>query len=103
MIKVIVNKKDNQINNFKIMGHAMFADSGKDIVCAAASSIIITTINGLLSLDNKSIKYNDEKELELTNIKQDEITNKLLNNMLNMLIELSNDYPKNIQIREEEK
>ncbi len=102
MIKVIVRKKDNQIDKIKITGHAMFDEYGKDIVCAAASSIVITSINGLLSIDNKYITYTDGKELEVTNVKKNEITNKLLNNMLNMLIELENDYPKNIQIREEE-
>lgn len=100
MIKVHVKKNDNQIDNIEITGHANYADLGKDIVCAAVSSIVITSLNGIISLDDKSIEYSGN--INIKNIKMDYITNKLLNNMLNMLIELSNDYPKNIQIREEE-
>ncbi len=100
MIKVHVKKNDNQIDNIEITGHANYADLGKDIVCAAVSSIVITSLNGIISLDDKSIEYSGN--INIKNIKMDYITNTLLNNMLNMLIELSNDYPKNIQIREEE-
>ena len=39
-----VEKKENSI---LITGHALFDDYGKDIVCSAVSSIVITTINGI--------------------------------------------------------
>ncbi|NLA32666.1 MAG: ribosomal-processing cysteine protease Prp [Mollicutes bacterium] len=102
MIKVNYQKKDNQIKNIKINGHANYGSLGKDIVCASVSSIVITTINGILKIDNESIKYHENDSLVIENLKFDEITNKLLNNMLNLLEELESDYPKNIKIREEE-
>ena len=39
MIKVEVTKKD-----ISIAGHAMYDDYGKDIVCAAVSSVITTSV-----------------------------------------------------------
>ena len=42
MIKVEVIKK-----NISIIGHANFDEYGKDIVCAAASSIVITSIEAI--------------------------------------------------------
>ena len=42
MIKVIYNEG---YKNLKITGHAGYADKGKDIVCASASSIILSSIN----------------------------------------------------------
>lgn len=100
MIKIHVKKKDNQINDISIKGHANYADYGQDIVCAAVSSIVITSINAIINIDKNAIEYN--KTMFIKNVKKDDITNKLLTNMLNMLNELKNDYPKNIQIREEE-
>lgn len=42
MIKVSVTKKNQQIQEVSIQGHAMYDDFGKDIVCAAVSSCVIT-------------------------------------------------------------
>ena len=96
MIKVI--KKDNVI---EITGHSNYDTLGKDIVCSAVSSIVTTTINGIISIDEKAISYlykNDK--MTISNIKKDEITNKLLNNMLDLLKSLAKDYPKNINVKE---
>jgi len=91
-------KKDKIISEIKISGHANFAEFGKDIVCAAVSSIVTTTINNILTLDDKAIKYVDKDGYILITNKDSQIADKLLNNMLNMLNELAEDYPKNIKI-----
>ena len=86
---------------FIISGHALYDDFGKDIVCAAVSSIVTTTINGVISIDENAIIYNYEKEALTIKIKkQDLIINKLVNNMLDMIKELSNQYPNNIKIND---
>ena len=82
-------------------GHANYADYGKDIVCAAASSIAITTINAILEINKDLIDYSVEKELTIEAKEDNDILNKLLNNMVNMLKELEKDYQKNIIIKEE--
>ena len=99
MLLVSVKKANNIVEYVKFKGHALYDDYGKDIVCAAASSIYITTINAILNFDKNAISYN--KDNEVINIKKDEITNKLLNNMVNMLKELEESYKKNIKIVEE--
>ena len=58
-----------------------------------------TTINNILTLDNKAITYDtNEGNLSITVNSDNEVADKLLNNMLNMLKELELDYPKNIKI-----
>ena len=99
MLLVSVKKANNIVEYVKFKGHALYDNYGKDIVCAAASSIYITTINAILNFDKNAISYN--KDNEVINIKKDEITNKLLNNMVNMLKELEESYKKNIKIVEE--
>lgn len=99
MIKVYVKK-----NNIVITGHAEFNDYGKDIVCSSASSIVITSINACLNIDAKSIVYKNELDKLTIDIKSDNnVILKILDNMLNMLSELANDYPKNVKIIKEEK
>ncbi len=102
MIKVKIDYKDNFINGFKISGHANYDSYGKDIVCASVSSIVITSINMALKLDETSVKAVDRSGLiEATILKQDEIINKVFINMIDMLKELEKDYKKNIKIFEE--
>jgi uncharacterized protein YsxB (DUF464 family) len=98
MIKIEILKQDNNIKKIFITGHSGYEEAGKDIVCAAVSSTAITTVNNILSL-NKTIDYiESDGSLTIIVIKDDEITQKLLNNMLSMLKELENDYKKYIKI-----
>ncbi len=53
MITVVVFKnKQNQIIRFTVNGHAGFAESGSDIVCAAATVAAMTAVNGLTDVAN---------------------------------------------------
>ena len=102
MIKVRIIKKDNVIESIHCIGHAGYANYGKDIVCASFSTMIITTINAILEFDKDAISYTDTNDLEIINIKKDNITNNLLNNLVNMIYELRDNYNKNINIKEED-
>jgi len=101
MIKVKLTKKDNNIKNIIIKGHALYADFGKDIVCAAVSSTVITSVNACLSIDDKSLIYDDKKGLNIEIKKEDAVTTKIINNMISNLKQLEITYPKNIKIEEE--
>lgn len=95
MIKVDLTKE----NEIVIKGHANYDEIGKDIVCASVSSIVITTINIIIELDDKAIEYEDlDNKIVIKKLKEDDIINKILNNMIFMLEGLEKDYPKNIKI-----
>ena len=101
MIKVSVLKENRKYKKITILGHAMYDDYGKDIVCSAVSSIVITTINGILAINSEAITYQNTKEGLKIEIKSfDNITLKLIDNMLELLTKLSRDYPKNLEIKE---
>ena len=102
MIKVNVKKNNDNINELVIKGHAGYDVHGKDIVCAAVSSMAITTINNIIALDD-SIYYEENSGLLRIRVEKDtEINQKLLNNLIRMLSELESQYPKNIEIRNED-
>lgn len=94
MIKVKLEK-----NIIKISGHANFDNYGKDIVCASVSSIVYTTINGVLNINDKAIEVSDNKELIIKINSNDNITNTLINNMVMLLQDLEKQYPNNIKIK----
>lgn len=102
MIKIYIKKENKDIKYIEISGHAKYEEYGKDIVCAGVSSITITTINAILSF-NETIKVTDNNILSINVLQNDNITNTLLNNMIDLLSQIEKEYPKNISIRMEEK
>ena len=101
MIKVRIKKNNDLIESIKCNGHANYDKYGKDIVRASFSTMIITTINAILEIDHDAIRYTDSNNLEIVNVKKDNITNSLLKNLVNMIYELKENYDKNIDIKEE--
>ena len=98
MIKV--NIKNNIIT---MTGHAEYDDYGKDIVCASASSIVITSINLCLRFNKDSIKYKKETDkltIEVLSNEKDILLT--IENMIMMLEELASTYKKNIKIIKED-
>ena len=101
MIKVHIKKKDNMIVQIQLNGHAGFADYGKDIVCAGVSSILTTTVNAILMFDESSIEIEEKDDFIIKVKKKDEITEKLLENMILLFQELESAYPKNVKLKED--
>lgn len=99
MIKVLVTKKDNIIEKITMNGHAKYADYGKDIVCAAASSIVITSVNAILKINEGAIIVNNDDDLEIIIKIHDKVTDNLVENMIDLLLELQEQYKKNINIK----
>ena len=95
MIKINISKDE-----ITIKGHSGYSVEGSDIVCASVSSILITTVNALLSIDEDCIVYEEtDGYLNLKIKKHNEVIDKLINNMINLLKELKEQYKKYIEIR----
>ena len=95
MIKINISKDE-----ITIKGHSGYAEEGFDIVCASVSSICITTVNALLSIDEDCIEYEEnDGYLNIKMKKHNETIDKLIDNMINLLKELEKNYKKYIEIR----
>lgn len=100
MINVKVTKENSKYKKITILGHAMYDEYGKDIVCSACSSIVTTTVNGILALNKGSLSYLVSKKGMSIDIKSnDETTQTLINNMVSLLKELEGNYPENIEVK----
>ena len=100
MIRIDVIKEKDMVKKITFEGHADYDENGKDIVCAAVSATYLCTVNGILSLNENTIKINSNDELqEIIVVKDDDVTLKLLNNMIRCLESLEKQYPKNIKLK----
>ena len=58
MIQIIFyENSDKQMIGFDVNGHAGYAKKGKDLVCAAVSTLVINTVNSLETISDTDIKY----------------------------------------------
>lgn len=92
---IIINTKRDRIT---IDGHAGFDDLGHDVVCAAVSSIVNTTIEAISSFDKDAIDVKSKSGHVTINIlKHDDITEVLLGNMQACIEDVRRQYPNNIK------
>ena len=100
MIKVKVLSIKNHIDRIDIIGHADYEEYGKDIVCSSVSSIVTTTVNGIYEIDKDYLNVKEEKDgMIITILKNDDVCDKLIKNMLSLLSELEETYPENIKVK----
>ena len=101
MIKIKIEKENNLISKIEMKGHSGYDVSGKDIVCAGASTIIITTLNAIIRYNEEAISYNqDEGYVEVIIKKHDNVVDILLENAISLRKELETQYKNNVKIYE---
>lgn len=99
MIKVSTEIQNNLISKVVIDGHSGYAESGYDIVCSSVSSIVTTSVNMIIRLDEDAISYKTKDGfIEITISKHNEFIDIVLENMMDLLNELATSYSKNIKI-----
>ena len=101
MIKIKIARDEHGISLISMQGHAEYDQYGKDIVCSAASTIIIGGINAIAQLGYLSfISYKvDAGELEINNTECAELQI-ILNTLLVQFQSIEESYPKYIQVQE---
>ena len=97
MIKISVyQNNESKIIGFRSEGHAGFASSGQDIVCAAVSALIINTINSIEQFTSDTFDYQENEKKGIIEFKiQSSLSNEsslLLNSLFLGLQGISDDY-----------
>ena len=98
MIRVKVLYSHDSIESISVSGHANFDAFGRDIVCASVSSIVITSVNAILRLENDAISYTESNGICIDVVRHSNIVDVILLNMVSLLEELEKQYKKNIII-----
>lgn len=91
--------KQNNLDSITIEGHALFADYGKDIVCAAVSTATIVSINAIESLNEiENIKVTiEEGYVKIEVINQTTTVVGLLNNLIYSLKDIEIQFPNHLK------
>lgn len=103
MVEVTVYQNDrNEYVGFRTKGHAGYAEEGQDIVCAAASVLVINTINAIEKFtDTQTSVLSDDTEgvieFEIKG-KLSEETTLLLNTMVLGLQDIEESYKEYIDL-----
>ncbi len=64
IIVEISRDKAGAVCGIKCRGHAEYAESGSDVVCAAVSILVINSINAIEKLSDTKLKLNGEDQAE---------------------------------------
>lgn len=62
MIKVTFYYKNGELVGFQSKGHAGYDDFGKDIICAAVSTLVNTTANAIKCLTEDAFSYEENEK-----------------------------------------
>ncbi|EIA21045.1 ribosomal-processing cysteine protease Prp [Listeria fleischmannii] len=102
MIQVNIKWKNEQIVAFTMSGHADFAENGRDLVCAGASSIVFGMIGALEDMEGVPPIFEEESGYLFYTVPENFVANGnvqiLLNGMVNQLRSLAYSYPDHIKI-----
>lgn len=105
MIRVQFVKSGKNITGFQISGHAGYAPSGQDIVCAAVSFLAISVVNSLeLQLDIAGMEKSQDGFIyyrlpDFLNQEQQRTAQIILQTLAVGFQNLREEYPKYISIQ----
>ena len=93
--------KSDSLYEVCIKGHSGYDTIGKDIVCSAVSSSFILTIN-LLDKFKSNMKYESDENIPMMKVtinNYTDIDEKILDNLIDCLKDVSRQYPKYLKIK----
>lgn len=101
MIKVSVSlNKDFKVKTLKLSGHSGYDEIGKDIVCSAVSTAMYVSV-GLLEKAGCNIEFQEHPnsvKMQLSIIKNDQLTDLVIENLVETLEGIEIQYPDNLKI-----
>ncbi len=103
MIKVSIDYDHQMVSHVKITGHAGFDEKGKDLVCAAVSSISVGTLNALDELANSDCKLTlADNMIKIEVLQINERSQLIIQTMIIQLKTLYEQYKDFIEIKQTE-
>lgn len=103
MINLTILKSNDAITTLQAKGHSGYAEAGQDIVCSAVSTIMQTTLNGLLEVTKSAVDYEINQDIPFLRISvkaEDMAAQILMKSAYLALKQIADDYKKYIKIKE---
>ncbi|MGP5430601.1 ribosomal-processing cysteine protease Prp [Enterococcus malodoratus] len=93
MIKATFKKLNDSFIEYEVTGHAHYAESGKDIICAGVSTLFITITNQLLC--KSYVKLHNQR---VSILNPNEIDNALVEALLCGLYDIQQNYSDHVLV-----
>ena len=103
MINLTILKSNDAITTIQAKGHSGYAVAGQDIVCSAVSTIMQTTLNGLLEVVKADVDYQIDEQIPFLRIsvnEQDKQAQILMKSAYLAPKQIAGDYKNYIKIKE---
>lgn len=103
MINLTILKSNDAITTIQAKGHSGYAVAGQDIVCSAVSTIMQTTLNGLLEVVKVDVDYQIDEQIPFLRIsvnEKDKQAQILMKSAYLALKQIAGDYKNYIKIKE---
>ena len=102
MIQITFTGSRGSIRSVKITGHAGYDRSGRDLVCAAVSSIGIGTLNALDEMVKDHCDLELSEDIKITVRQSDEKVQTILEVLDHQLMTIALKYPQYVKITRKE-
>ncbi len=92
--------RDGRLIGFSCIGHAGFADSGRDIVCSAVSALTLSCVNSVTELteDHATVSESDGELSCMVDAPVGPESELLLRSLQLALTTIAEDYPRNVKV-----
>ena len=97
--------ENRRIRGFRISGHSGYEEAGKDVVCAAVSTVVIMVETILNDEFHANAKVRDKGNANISlmlpaSCDEEESIQAVLGGMMSTLLYLRDEYPDNIEVLE---
>ncbi len=99
MILAEFSKKNNDYKGFRVSGHAGYADSGQDIVCAAVTTAVSFAANLITDGFGCKAEAEAEENAIVCKVKKpDSSANTIISMLVEQLRQISEEFPETVHI-----
>ncbi|WP_010166863.1 ribosomal-processing cysteine protease Prp [Candidatus Epulonipiscium viviparus] len=108
MINIKLYFKEENLFRFRVSGHANYAKSGSDIVCAGVSALVFTAVNSIEAFLDEPMLINEKDEQQgIIDCTFPNIKNEIYNPQTTILLKslsfglegIQKMYPANVRIK----
>ncbi|WP_338968835.1 MULTISPECIES: ribosomal-processing cysteine protease Prp [unclassified Spiroplasma] len=100
MVRVQIQRQQNNYYQVIVSGHSGFKAKGQDIVCSAISAVVFGTLNALDRQCQDSISISVKDDIIIKVLEVEAVNQIVLNTMVYQLQTIAEQYPQNIEIKE---
>lgn len=99
MVNVIVKYSNNVVCGLEISGHALFDDSGQDIVCAGISSVAFGLLNAFSELHHETKCIVRDNLISIDTKQTDDVSTLIYKVGLIQLQTIKEEFPNYLSIK----